>query len=963
MNSIRTPLAALVIGLCAPVALAQDSDFDGVNDFEETYSHGTDPFNADSDGDSLLDGFEIYTRGTDPLRADTDRDGIPDGEDAPGSGPHALMVDIEALIASMTLDEKIGQMTQAERASATPNDVRNYFLGSILSGGGSVPASNTPTGWADMHDSYQSAALNTRLGIPIVYGIDAVHGHSNVVGATIFPHNIGLGATRDPVLVEEIGRITAKEVACTGLEWSFAPCVAVARDERWGRTYESFGEAPELQTLLSGAFVRGLQGTTMSGERIIACAKHYAGDGGTSGGIDRGNTVVSESELRATHMPGFDEALAEGVGTIMPSYSSWNGVKMHEHGYLLTDVLKTEMGFDGFLISDWEAVYELSGGSYYDQVVQMINAGVDMTMEPNNWRNYIDTLRLAVLSGDVSMTRIDDAVRRILRIKDRAGVFTEPLADRTLVNSGAVGSQAHRDVAREAVRKSLVLLKNDGVLPIAKSSNVFVAGKNANDIGNQCGGWTISWQGSSGNITPGTTILEGIQDAVAAGGGSVTFSENGTGSQGHDLAIVVIGETPYAEGFGDDGTLALDSEDLACLNRIGNIPTVVVLVSGRPLIVTDRLGGWDAFVAAWLPGTEGDGVAEVLFGDYDFTGQLPHSWPSSISQVPINVGDAVYNPLFPYGFGLNYTTLPPSVSITSPGSGSTLPAGNITIQATASDSDGTITAVEFYEGSNLLGVDTAAPYSLTWAGVTDGCYTVLARAYDNDGLFGTSSVDITVGTGCDGQAPYFGSPVALPGRIQAEDFDLGGEGVAYHDASAGNTGGAYRSEDVDLEASTEQGFNVGWMEAGEWIEYTVDIQQAGPYQVDARVASQASGGSFRLLFDGASVGADFSFGATGDWQNWTTQTATVNLPAGVSVMRFENLASAGDEYNVNYIDFTYTGPACAADTNGDGVLDNGDISVFVLLFLAQSPAADFTGDGIIDNGDIGAFVSQYLAGC
>ncbi|MBW8002798.1 MAG: glycoside hydrolase family 3 protein [Planctomycetes bacterium] len=570
----------------------------------------------------------------------------------------ATAVDIEALISSMTLDEKVGQMTQVERSKADADDVRNYFLGSVLSGGGSHPASNTPTGWADMHDDYQNAALATRLGIPIIYGIDAVHGHSNVIGATIFPHNIGLGATRDPILVEEIGRITAKEVRCTGLEWTFAPGVMVPRDERWGRTYEGFGEDPELQTLLAGSYVKGLQGLTMGGERIISCAKHFAGDGGTTGGEDRGDTVCDEATLRDIHMQGYLEAINNNVGTIMPSFSSWNGVKMHENTYLLTDVLKTEFGFDGFLISDWKAIDELSGASYYDKVVLMVNAGVDMCMEPSvNWNNWITAVKNAVNAGDISMTRIDDAVRRILRIKDRSGVFDNPLADRTLVNSGALGSAEHRAVAREAVQKSLVLLKNDGILPLSKASNIFVAGKNADDIGLQCGGWTITWQGGYGDITPGTTILEGIQDAVAAGGGSVTFNKDGRGSEGHDIAIVVIGETPYAEGNGYSSTLALSSGDTRCLGRIAaGIPIVVVLVSGRPLMISDYINDWSALVAAWLPGTEGNGVADVLFGDYDFTGKLPHSWPLNIGQVPINNGDAVYDPLFAYGYGLDYAT-------------------------------------------------------------------------------------------------------------------------------------------------------------------------------------------------------------------------------------------------------------------------------------------------------------------
>ena len=875
----------------------------------------------------------------------------------------AAAVDIDALIASMTLDEKVGQMTQAERVGATPADVRDYYLGSILSGGGSVPAENTPTGWADMHDAYQNAALDTRLGIPIIYGIDAVHGHNNVVGATIFPHNIGLGATRDPNLIEEIGRITAKEVACTGLEWSFAPCVAVVRDERWGRTYEGFGEDPQLHALLAGRLVYGLQGTSMSGERIIACAKHFVGDGGTHGGVDRGNTICDEATLRAIHMQGFLDALDSNVGTIMPSYSSWNGVKMHQSGYLLTDVLKNELGFDGFLISDWEAVYELSGGTYYDKVVQMVNAGVDMGMEPYNWQNWIATLKSAVNNGDVSMDRIDDAVRRILRIKDRAGVFDEPLADRTLVNSGTLGSAAHRDVARAAVRKSLVLLKNDDVLPISKSARVFVAGKNADNIGHQCGGWTISWQGSGGATTTGTTILEGIEAQVGAGGGSVTFSEDGTGSAGHDLAIVVIGETPYAEGAGDDGDLALDATDVDCLNRIADIPTVVVLVSGRPMIVGDALSDSNAFVAAWLPGTEGDGVADVLFGDYDFTGALPHSWPANIGQVPINIGDSVYQPLFPFGYGLNYAALPPQVAITAPADGAILPAGNVVIAAAASDSDGVVERVEFYAGTDYLGQDATSPYGLTWPSVDDGCYTLLAKAYDDQGLMGADSIEITVGDGCDGQAPYHGVPSAIPGVIQAEDFDLGGPGVAYYDADSGNNGGQYRSdEDVDIEGCSDAGggYDVGWMASGEWLEYTVDVVYAGEYRIDARVASNATGGNFLLEFDGVDRTGNVNVPGTGGWQEWTTVSAAAVLPAGAQTMRFAN-ADSGDEYNVNYFDCVLISPK--GDYDHDGDVDAVDLANLpgCLTGPGNGPTAggcatfDYDANASVDMHDVSAF--------
>ncbi|GJM25824.1 MAG: hypothetical protein DHS20C16_22390 [Phycisphaerae bacterium] len=885
----------------------------------------------------------------------------------------ASAVDIEALISSMTLDEKVGQMTMAERGSATPADVSTFFLGSILSGGGSAPAPNTPVGWADMHDAYQSAALSTRLGIPIIYGIDAVHGHNNVFGATIFPHNIGLGATRDPDLIEEIGRITAKEVACTGLEWSFAPCVAVVRDERWGRTYEGFGEDPELQVLLSGRFIAGMQGATMSGERIVACAKHFAGDGGTNGGVDRGNTVLDEATLRSLHMQGFLKAISNNVGTIMPSYSSWNGVKMHEQAYLLTDVLKTELGFDGFLISDWEAVYELSGQTYYDKVVQMVNAGVDMGMEPNNWQNWIATLKSAVNNNDISMTRIDDAVRRILRIKDRANIFVEPLADRTLVNSGALGSPAHREVAREAVRKSLVLLKNDGVLPLSKTSNVFVAGKSANNIGYQCGGWSITWQGGSGNITPGTTILQGIQSAVAASGGTVTFSENGTGSVGHDVAVVVIGETPYAEGLGDNGTLSLDPTDINCLNQIGDIPTVVVLVSGRPMMVSDRVSDWSAFVAAWLPGTEGEGVADVLFGDHGFIGKLPHSWPQNIAQVPINFGDAVYAPLYAYGYGLNYSSVPPIVAITSPSDGAEIPVGNTAIHVDAADADGSVAKVEFYEGANYLGEDSTTPYSLIWNAVSDGCYSITARAIDDAGLITTDTIAIVVGSGCTGQSPFSGSPSVVPGKIEAEDFDHGGTGVAYLDSDQTNNGGQYRPlEEVDIEVCADAGggFDVGWMASGEWLEYSVNVAAAGEYQIDIRVASETTGGNFHIEFDGVDKTGNINVPATLGWQNWVTVSSNTDLSKGAQTMRFANQNAAG-EYNVNFFDFTLLHPL--GDIDRDGDIDFAD---YVLLencltgpggsvpptgcTPAQFGEADLDDSGTVDAKDFAKFQNLFV---
>ncbi|MFQ6100332.1 MAG: glycoside hydrolase family 3 protein [Anaerolineae bacterium] len=563
---------------------------------------------------------------------------------------------VAALLSRMSLDEKIGQMTLAERDALNDiQDIAAYYLGALLSGGGSIPSPNTPESWADMYDSYQGQALSTRLGIPLIYGADAVHGHNNVKGAVIFPHNIGLGATRNPELVEEIGHITALEVAGTGVDWTFSPCLAVFRDERWGRAYESFGETPELVSLLGGAIVRGYQGADLgSGETILATAKHWVGDGGTTGGVDRANTEVDEQTLREIHIAPYVEAINAGVGSIMVSQSSWNGVEMHANGYLINDVLKGELGFGGFVVSDWEAIDQIPG-DYRSDVRTAINAGLDMIMVPYEYVTFIDTLREAVGSGDVPMERIDDAVSRILRIKFQLGLFENPYADRSL--TGLIGSAEHREVARQAVRESLVLLKNEGaILPLPKDlSHVHVAGRNADDLGSQCGGWTITWQGGNGNITTGTTILEAIENTVSENT-SVTFSRDGSGAEGADVGIVVLGETPYAEWEGDSNDLSLSQADVNAINAVreAGVPVVVILVSGRPMIVEPELENWDALIAAWLPGTEGQGVADVLFGDYNPTGKLPCSWPRTMEQIPINYGDADYDPLFAYGFGLEY---------------------------------------------------------------------------------------------------------------------------------------------------------------------------------------------------------------------------------------------------------------------------------------------------------------------
>jgi len=572
--------------------------------------------------------------------------------------PQAPVADrVNDLLGRMTLDEKIGQMTQADISFLkVETDIAADHLGSLLSGGDSDPSSNTPEAWADLYDRYQSIALTTRLGIPIIYGIDAVHGHNNVVGATIFPHNIGLGATRNPALLEQIGEVTAQEVVGTGIRWTFAPCLCVARNERWGRTYESYGENPEIGESLT-TIIDGLQGKSLNAATsILATAKHWVGDGGTTGGVDQGDTAIDEAALRAIHMPPFVEAIKHGVGAVMVSFNSWNGQKVHGNAHLIAEVLKGELGFKGFVITDWGGIKQLPG-DYPSQVRSAINAGVDMVMVPDDYKLFISTLRTEVKNGGVSPARIDDAVRRILTKKFELGLFERPKSDRTY--TAQVGSPEHRAVARDAVRQSLVLLKNERqLLPLPKTlRKIFVAGKNADDIGNQSGGWTIRWQGSSGKITPGTTILQGIKKAVSPGT-AVTYGAQAVNiDSSYDVAIVVVGETPYAEGKGDRPTdLGFDQVDRTTLDRIkaAGVPTVVVLVSGRPLMITDRLPDWDAFVAAWLPGSEGAGVADVLFGDYKPTGKLPISWPRSEAQVPINIGDANYDPLFAYGFGLTY---------------------------------------------------------------------------------------------------------------------------------------------------------------------------------------------------------------------------------------------------------------------------------------------------------------------
>ena len=576
----------------------------------------------------------------------------------------------------MSLRQKIGQMAMAERLAVEPADVKHHGLGAVLSGGGSHPGGNAPEDWVRMNDAFWQAAVadNDAPGIPILYGCDAVHGHNNVQGATIFPHNIGLGAAGDARLVAEVARVTAREMLDSGLDWNFAPTLAVVQNCRWGRTYESFGNDPTRVASYGRHYIEALQT-----EGIIGCVKHWAGDGGTRHGMDQGETTLPWEELERTHVAPYYPALQAGVMTLMVSFNSWNGEKCHGHRFLVTDLLKERLGFDGLVLSDWDGVNYLDE-DYGTAIRLSVNAGLDMFMVPERWREFIDALEAQVRLGHVSAARIDDAVRRILRTKLRYGLFDMPRpAQRRGADTGCTGSARHRDVARCAVRESLVLLKNErDLLPLAAHQRILVAGKNAHNLGHQCGGWTRSWQGETGNDTiEGTSIWEGVRELAP----NARLSADGMGEDAdpreHDVALVVIGETPYAEGFGDirsGDALIVEAgsvvnglmnplepyarslelaqthpEDLACIRSIAEkgIPVVVVLVSGRPLAVGPELAAAKAFVAAWLPGTEGRGVAEVLLGGSDFKGRLPLPWPGDGAPVDGEVQ-------FPAGFGLSY---------------------------------------------------------------------------------------------------------------------------------------------------------------------------------------------------------------------------------------------------------------------------------------------------------------------
>ena len=561
----------------------------------------------------------------------------------------------------LTIEEKAGQMIQAERTTnngvsgATLFETTSYNLGSILNGGGNVPVGNTVTSWLNMANNYRQASLKSTSGIPIIYGVDAVHGHNNLVNSTIFPHNIGLAAANNPELMRLIGEQTAYEVAQTGMSMNFSPSIGLIKDKRWGRTYETLGENPEVAKNLIGPYIEGLQSY-----HIAATAKHFVGDGytvfgtGMDGRLDRGNANITEEELLDIHLPLYQEAIDAGVKSIMISYSSINGVRMHQNKHLITDILKGDMQFKGFIISDYEATNDVSGSNFEDKIIRTVNAGIDMLMEPNKF----DQAYRAILAGydknEIELSRINDAVSRILTVKYEIGLFDEPdLPDADLRNETSLS------VARQAVRESLVLLKNDGVLPLSKDQDLLILGPGSHNIGIQSGGWTITWQGQEGNSTEGTTILEAFQ---AETNGTIYTSIDDLDQV--DAVIVVLAEKPAAEWFGDSDDLSLNGrtgyqENIDLLEALSDvdIPVIAIMISGKPLLMTDYLEVVDGFIMAFLPGTEGLGITDVMYGDYNFKGQLPYTYPKVLAQVTHTMLDPNYDPddyLFPYGFGLTY---------------------------------------------------------------------------------------------------------------------------------------------------------------------------------------------------------------------------------------------------------------------------------------------------------------------
>lgn len=738
----------------------------------------------------------------------------------------ALEARVKALLAKMSMEDKVGQMIQADIKSVTPDDVREYRLGSILAGGNSGPDGGqygTAAQWQKLSDAFYRASMDTsggRLAIPVLFGIDAVHGHNNLVGSTLFPQNSALGNARDPQLIHAIGAVTARELRASGINWTFAPTLTVPQDGRWGRAYEGYSENPALVAQYAGAVIEGLEGKVgtpqfLDADHVIATAKHFVGDGGTKDGKDQGDAEVSEAVLRDVHAVGYPPAIRAGVQVVMVSFSSWNGVKMAGNKGLITDVLKQRMGFGGIVLGDWNAHGQVPGCTNEDCPVAY-NAGLDMLEAPDSWKGLYRNTLAEVKSGVIPMSRVDDAVSRILRVKLRLGMFEAGLPSANpLVRDSAkvIGSAEHRALARRAVRESLVLLKNDGVLPIDPRKHVLVAGDGADNISKQNGGWTLTWQGTgltNTNFPGATSIWAGIRDQVQAAGGSAELSVEGKYKRKPDVAIVVFGEDPYAEFQGDLPNLAYrpgNDHDLDLLRRLRQqgVPVVAVFLTGRPLWVNREINAADAFVVAWLPGSEGEGIADVLLRTrdgriaHDFHGRLAYSWPRTAVQIPLAGGKAHYDPQFRYGFGLSYAepgkggklSEDPGIALSSARAGVYFthgkPAQGFVLQLTgANGADSNVTATPSVTADGTLRVG-ALDYkaqedarSLAWSGGGKAQAALVApapldveRETNGDVMLVTTlrvdalsaqgaSIGVSCGSGCGAQLPIGTQLTALP---------------------------------------------------------------------------------------------------------------------------------------------------------------------------------------------------------
>ena len=802
---------------------------------------------------------------------------------------------VDSLLSQMTLDEKIGQMIQMEfRDIPSNSDIKTYYLGSLLAYADNGPAGRTPQAWADLYDTLQSYALQTRLKIPMMFAIDAVHGFGAMYGATVFPHNIGMGCMRNPQLVDTAEQITASEMSATGIDWALGPVVAVARDQRWCLTYESFGEDPNLVKEMAAAAVHGFQGdTSAKNVNILACAKHFIGDGGITGATN--NTVCDEQTLRAIHLPGYISAIQQKVGSIMVAQNQWNGFHCHGNPYLLDTLLKQELGFKGIVISDANSFlyagdptvpFFNNAALYRDAIKHSINAGGDMAMMSRygvcNHRTYIDTLKTLISQGAITIERIDDAVKRILTQKFRLGLFEHPYANRSLLSQ--VGSLEHRQVARECVRQSLVVLKKkDGVLPISKNiKRIHLAGRHANNMGYQCGGWTISWQGGSGNTTVGTTIMQAVQQAVPSA--EVAYSENGFGAEDADIGIAVIGELPYAEYFGDYasgvGYITLAPTDIETVRNLKSygIPVIVILVSGRPLILDPILHHCDAIIAAWLPGTEGEGITDVLFGDYPPVGRLSRTWPKSVSQIPMNVGDAVYNPLFKYGDGI--TSLNDSQAGSSP---EVYSASVITDRYMEISFNKKMAVPPNAPAGFSVIVNGSNPLSIASVSLKNFDSTTLIITL-SDTLRKTDTYTISYTPGIirsrdQGQLTAFDSASVynlladyqwchvVPGKIEAEEYlVLQGSGMA----TISDVGG---------------GLALTFLHNGDLADYYVNVPQSGVYPLEYRIASFKDTARVELISSKDTSVSLLDLPATGSWNKWQSVSTLVQLSEGLQVIR------------------------------------------------------------------------------